>query len=289
MLHLLLMSVTPARWDRLPERLAQLVYRSGLTKRDFAARCGIDRTTVSELLSRSAGRAPRLETLLAVATTFEVSLDWLVGAVDEPNPAPELLEHTRFERPGQSPTDSQIYAWLTEEPGTPVRYIPATLPDLLKTDAVIRFEQQPTSGPTPAQSIETTAARLAWARNSDTQMECCSSIQALRGFARGEGIWQRLSTSSRREQLERMIELCDELYPAFRWNLFDGLAHYAAPVTIFGRRRAALYLGDLYLVLTGPDHVRQLSRHFDSLVKAAAVPPSSMVSQLQRLRRELDR
>ena len=63
-LHLLLMSVTPARWDRLPERLAQLVFRSGLTKRDFAARCGIDRTTVSELLSRSAGRAPRLETCL---------------------------------------------------------------------------------------------------------------------------------------------------------------------------------------------------------------------------------
>ncbi len=169
-----------------------------------------------------------------------------------------------------------------------MRYVPSTLPDLLKTETVIRYERQ-MSGPTPAQTMVTTAARLAWARNPETQMECCSSVQSLRSFARGEGIWQRLGVVARREQLDRMIELCDELYPSFRWHLFDALSHYAAPVTIFGRRRAALYLGDLYLVLASPDHVRQLSRHFDALVKAATVPPTSAVAQLQRLRRELER
>ena len=31
-----------------------------------------------------------------------------------------------------------------------------------------------------------------------------------------------------------MIQLVDELYPTFRWFLFDGSRRYAAPVTVFG-------------------------------------------------------
>ena len=103
---------------------------------------------------------------------------------------------------------------------------------------------------TPRRRSTTTAARLAWARHPDTEMECCSSVQASASFARGEGIWSRLGVATRRDQLDRMIELVDELYPTFRWFLFDGSRRYAAPVTVFGSQRAALYLGQLYLVLT---------------------------------------
>ena len=88
-------------------------------------------------------------------------------------------------------------------------------------------------------------------------------------FARGEGIWSRLGIVARASQLDRMIELVDELYPTFRWFLFDGSKRYAAPVTIFGTQRAALYLGQLYLVLTSVEHVRALSRHFDGVIRDA--------------------
>lgn len=152
---------------------------------------------------------------------------------------------------------------------------------------MIRFERSGSDGPDAAQTIDTTEAHLAWARHPDTELECCSSTQSLRIFARGEGPWSRLRADARAEQLDRMIALTEELYPTFRWFLFDGSARYAAPVTVFGSKRAALYLGGLYLVLTSVDQVRTLSRHFDGVVRDATVQPTSIPRYLTRLRRQV--
>ena len=64
-----------------------------------------------------------------------------------------------------------------------------------------------------------------------------------------------------------MIELTGELYPSLRWFLFDGLQRFAAPVTVFGPIRAALYLGQMYLVLSSAEHVRELTIHFDDHIR----------------------
>lgn len=269
------------------ERLSQAVQGSGLTKAAFARRAGIDRTTLSQLLSPSNHRLPRFDTVVALAEVHDLSTDWLVGLSKVGPLAAELMEHTSFAAPGPSEVDERLLSWLGEAAGYTVRYVPATLPDLLKTDAVIRFERSGEVGGTDEQSIETTAARLSWARHPDSEMECCSSTQSLTSFAQGEGVWSRLGVSARRTQLDRLIELADELYPAFRWYLFDGRQRYAPPVTVFGQQRAALYLGQLYLVLTSVDHVRTLSRHIDGLVRAASVQPPDVPRYLGRLRRNL--
>jgi len=270
----------------LHERLADAIRRSGLSKSEFAERAGIDRTTLSQLLSPATTRLPRVDTLHALAVAHDLSLDWLVGLTNAGPLEAELLTHTSFEEPGPSPTDEKLLGWLSEAADYKIRYVPSTLPDLLKTDAVIRFERD-TGGPTAAQSIEMTEAQLAWARHPDTEMECCSSVQSLASLSRGEGIWSRLGVEARRQQLDHLIRLVDELYPTFRWFLFDGWRRYAAPVTVFGPKRAALYLGELYLVLTSAEHVRTLSRHFDTLIRSAQVQPTSVVTHLQRLRRRL--
>ncbi len=271
----------------LRERLAEAVRRSGLGKGEFAEQAGIDRTTLSQLLSPINDRWPRVDTLRALAATHDLSLDWLVGLSNAGPVEAELLQHTSFESPGPSPSDELLLGWLIEAADYKIRYVPATLPDLLKTDAVIRFERARADGPDVTQTIDTTAARLAWARHPDTELECCSSVQALATFARGEGAWSRLGVAARREQLDQMIRLVDELYPTFRWYLFDGSRRYAAPVTVFGPLRAALYLGQLYLVLTSAEHVRTLSRHFDQLIRNAEVQPTSMRTHLTRLRNRL--
>ena len=268
----------------LHERLAEAIHRTGLSKAEFAERAGVDRTTLSQLLSPAAVRQPRVDTLRALAAAHELSIDWLVGLSNAGPVEAELLDPTSFEAPGPSPTDERLLGWLGEAADYKIRYVPSTLPDLLKTDAVIRFERFRAEGPNAAQTIDTTAARLTWARHPDTEMECCSSTQALASFARGEGMWSRLGVEARREQLDRMITLVDELYPTFRWFLFDGSRRYAAPVTVFGPKRAALYLGQLYLVLTSAEHVRTLSRHFDSLIRDADVQPTSIGNHLARLR-----
>ncbi len=275
--------------DGFRDRLDASVQRSGLSRTEYAMRAGIDRTTLTQLLTPGNRRLPRLDTLLGIAHAHGESIDWLAGLTRTGPLQAELMEHTSFQAPDPSPTDEKLFDWLIEAADYKIRYVPATLPDLLKTSAVIRYERSPREGPTVAQTIETTSARLAWVRNPDAEMECYSSVQSITMFARGEGIWQRLGVAARREQLERMIELSTELYPTFRWFLFDGLKRFASPVTIFGPRRAALYLGELYLVLTSADHVRTLSRHLDGLVKVASVQPPAVPQYLSRLRRELDR
>jgi hypothetical protein len=161
------------------------------------------------------------------------------------------------------------------------------VPDLLKTEAVIRHEVGRYDVTSPEQKIETAVARLAWTRRLGTDMECVNSVQAVEGFARGEGIWRTLDRRRRVHQLNHMIDLVQELYPALRWSLFDGRERYAAPVTIFGTRRAALYLGDQYFVFTAEEPVHALLRGFDDLVRLAVVQPTEVPRLLVRLRDEI--
>ena len=56
-----------------------------------------------------------------------------------------------------------------------------------------------------------------------------------------------------------MAATCAEVYPTLRLHLFDGRAAFAAPFTVFGRIRAALYLGEAYLVVTSTEQVAALT------------------------------
>ena len=68
-----------------------------------------------------------------------------------------------------------------------------------------------------------------------------------------------------------MAALLDDLYPTFRLFLYDGRLRYSVPYTIFGPYRAAIYVGDMYLVLNATEPIRTLTRHFDNLIRAADI------------------
>ena len=69
-------------------------------------------------------------------------------------------------------------------------------------------------------------------------------------FARGLGVWAAFpGKPTGAEQLAHMARLLDDLYPTFRLFLYDGRMRYSVPYTIFGPIRAAIYVGDMYLVL----------------------------------------
>jgi len=272
--------------DNFRSRLEEVVRRSKQSRGAFSESTSIDRSTLSQLLSPANRRLPRAETLVAVAETHQVSVDWLLGLTNTgPMQAEMMHEQTAFAPGTKAESDERLLQWFGEAVGYKVRYVPATIPDLLKTDDVIRFESADLGASRPAQSIETAAARLAWTRAPETEMECCSSIQGVRSFAKGEGVWAGLPAAQRHAQLDQMIAISRELYPAFRWFLYDGRQRYAAPVTVFGHLRAALYLGQLYLVLTSTEHVRTLSRHFDDLIRSAVVQPPDVPDLLVGLRR----
>jgi transcriptional regulator with XRE-family HTH domain len=270
------------------ERLTQSMTRGGLTQSALARRVGIDRSTLAQFLAESNKRLPRADTLSALAVGQEVSVDWLLGLTEEgPLSAALLPRPVELEAGGHAPADARLGRWFAEAVGYKVRYVPTTLPDLLKTDDVIRFEYRDQVAAVPRSQIAAASEILETQRRPESDLEVCSPRQAIESFARGEGVWRDLDVTARRRQLLHMADLVGELYPTFRWFLYDGLLRYAAPMTIFGPKRAALYIGNMYLVLSGTEHVRALSGHFDDLIRAAVVQPSDVVIWLKRLSAEL--
>ena len=60
------------------------------------------------------------------------------------------------------------------------------------------------------------------------------------------------------------------------------------PLTIFGPKRVAVYVGNMYLVFNSTEHIQVLTRHFDDLIRAAVVQPPDVIDFLKGLLRELD-
>jgi transcriptional regulator with XRE-family HTH domain len=270
------------------ERLSEVIERSGLSRMAFSARVGLDRSTLSQLLSPGNERLPRAETIAAIAGREQVSVDWLLGLSQEGQIGADIVAPAlEIESGAASPADLRLARWHAEAAGYKIRYVPATLPDLLKTEEVIRYEFQEYGARVPKARIEQAEERLAYSRLPETDMEACSSFQALEDFARGHGVWRGLPAEGRAAQLNAMTVLLDELYPTFRWFLFDGLQRYSVPLTIFGPKRVAVYVGNMYLVFNSTEHIQVLTRHFDDLIRAAAIQPPGVIDFLKSLLREL--
>lgn len=269
-------------------RFLEALENAGLSRTGLARRTGIDRSTLSQLLSPENDRLPRADTVAAIALVLRVSLDWLLGLSNEAKLGADVLQESlQFTPSAQSPVDENLARWHMEAAGYKIRYVPATLPDLVKTEDVMRFEYREYVAKSADQAIAASHGRLAYTRLPDTDMEICMPRQALEVFSRGEGPWRGLAGRLRREQLNQMASIADELYPSLRVNLFDALTHYSAPYTIFGPIRAAVYLGQMFFVFTTTPHIRVLARHFDGLVRAATVQATETPNFLRDLAEDI--
>ena len=271
------------------ERLSEVIERSGLNRTAFAEKVDLDRSTLSQLLSPSNDRLPRAETIAAIAEREQVSVDWLLGLSQEGQLRADVMAGVlQIEPGGASPADARLVRWHADAVGYKIRYVPTTLPDLLKTEEVIRYEFQEYGVQVPQSRIELAEKRLAYSRLPETNMEVCSSVQSVEEFARGHGIWKNLPIASRIAQLNTMLKLLDELYPTFRWFLYDGLQRYSVPLTIFGPQRVALYAGNMYVIFNSTEHIRVLTRNFDDLIRAAMVQPPDVIDFIRRLVKDLE-
>ena len=270
-------------------RLEEVIERSGLSRGAFATRIGLDRSTLSQVLSPQGRRLPRAETVAAIAELAQVSADWLLGLSQEGRLGTDLVNQgPEIETGAGRMTDARLQAWHREAIGYKIRYVPTSLPDLLMGEEVIEFEYGAVGGLAPAKRLEEAEERLAYTRRPETDLECCSPRQSIESFVRGEGVWRDMPRADRRRQVEVMIARLNELYPTFRWFLFDARRHYAAPFTIFGPQRAALYVGSMYFVFNSIEHIRVLTRYFDLLIRDATVQPHEVASWLRRLLTSLD-
>jgi len=271
------------------QRLSEALALSQESQGGLARRIGIDRSTLAQLLSPENERLPRADTVAALAEGLKVRADWLLGLIQDQGENADILERSiEIERLERFPFDDAIARWHDESAGYKVRYVPTNVPDMLKSDSVIRYEYSSYVAMTTDRALDLSHHRLTYAELPETDMEVCSSYQSVRDLAFAHGVWRELERTARIEQLHRMADLHEQLYPTFRWFLFDGLTHFSAPVTVFGPKLAAIYLGQMYFTFSTTEHIRTLSKHFDSLVRAAIVPPTQMPDYLRTLAREVE-
>jgi transcriptional regulator with XRE-family HTH domain len=273
--------------DVFRQRLLALIARSGLSRAQFAAKAGLDRSTLSQLLSDVNVRLPRADTIARIAARHTVSIDWLLGLSQQDQVAADIVSQLAIEPDAGSPADARLLRWHEEARGFKIRYVPATLPDQVKSEAVIAHETGRLEAAAARAWAGIARARIIHAKRNEHEIEVCSPLQGLEGFARGEGIWRGLSLADRLAQLEQAARLVDELYPAYRWFMFDNRERFSVPYTVFGPLRAAIYVGDMYFVFTSTEHIRELSHHFDNLIRNARLQPHEASRHIRKLMNEV--
>ncbi len=251
--------------DVFRARLQIVFGRSRLSQAAFAHGLGIDRSALSLLLSGRTVRLPRVETLLAIAEHHVVTIDWLLGLSEDEGVTGAMLSTGTIETTEEDGA-SLLMRWHAEAAGAKIRYVPARIPDLLRTTEVIAYEAA-AAHQSPLAQVEDAAFRLEYNRAAGTDMECCMPLQTLEQFAAGGGIWSGLSKAARQAQLAHMTALIEELYPSFRLFLFDGRERFSIPYTIFGSTRVAIFAGQMYVVLSSAETIRTMQRQFEGLIR----------------------
>lgn len=260
------------RAELFRERLGTALGERAMNRSDLARAARLDRSTVSQLLSEESPRLPNGQALAAIAGALGVSADWLLGLSTHKGVAAEILEQAvQFAVADRNPVDEHLLGWYRESVGFKIRHVPANLPDVLKTEDVLTYEYSGGTLRTAGQAITDTRDQQALLQRPEMDMEIALSRQALEGFAKGEGLWANLDAECRKEQLLEMGRILNKLYPSLRLHLFDASDRYSAPFTVFGQKRAAVYLGQRYLAFSATRHVQLFTGHFDDLVRCAVV------------------
>jgi transcriptional regulator with XRE-family HTH domain len=241
------------------KRLLESMQERGLNQSGLSRETGVDRSTLSQLLADENLRMPRADTVAALARALQVSTDWLLGLSQDSRFGAEILRQSFEVAPHQpSPADDNLKRWYEEAEGLKVRYVPAHLPDIVKTDRVLEFEFDLVVERPVDRAKEQARQHLNFSRGPDNDLEICMPTEDLVGFCRGEGIWRELDSAVRREQVDSMCDTLDELYPSVR-----------------------LYLWQMYFAFNTTEYVRILIRHFDNLVRNAGVQAHEVVAFLR--------
>ncbi len=272
------------------QRLARALDDRGMSKSQIARATGVDRSTITQLLAGGGDRLPNGQLVAACAGALAVSADWLLGLAERPEPLADLLAAaTTITEAPRALIDETIFAWHREAAGYKIRHVPATLPDMLKTRALMRWEYEPQLGRTADQAIGASEDRLSWMRDARSDYEIALPLHELEAMARAEGYYRGLDRALRLEQIDRLAGLYDQLYPSLRIYAYDARRVFSAPVTIFGPLLAVIYLGRNYIAFRDRQRIDAISAHFDWLVREADEGARDFPQILARLRAEVEK
>lgn len=254
------------------KRLLEVMEQGKVTRSGLARSAGVDRSTIGQLLNIDVPRLPNGQLVADLALALGVSSDWLLGLTNRPERPGDIIAAAMALSPAErSSADEQLLKWHKEATGYKVRHVPATLPDILKTDRVIEWEYSSFHDRPVGPVTDAIHSQLNWLRSGVSDYEISVPIHELQACAQGTAYYEGLDVEIRREQLEFIADTCREMFPRLRLFLFDAHKVFSAPVTVFGPNLAVVYVGQCYLAFRETERVRSLTEHFDWLVREAKV------------------
>jgi len=276
------------RADLFRLRLTTALNERGSSQSALARAVGVDRSTISQLLKGQGARLPNAQVVGECARALGVSADWLLGLTDRPETAADILATSMSltEAP-RALVDEQIFQWHKEAAGYKIRHVPAGLSDMLKTREMLEWEYTPHLGRSTQQAIGASEDRLEWMRGTQSDYEIAMPLSEIRSLVRGEGYYTGLPRDVREAQIDRLLEVTQQLYPRLRVYLYDARRLYSAPMTIFGPLLTVIYIGQNYMAFRDTERVQALTRHFVHLVRDAHVTARQLPDHLRALREEL--
>ena len=273
------------RAEQFRTRLNKSLRDSGVSQSALARQTGVDRSTISQLLNDGGARLPNARVVGACAAVLGVSTDWLLSLSDRPESAAELLAASlSLSAAPRALVDQRIFDWHREAAGYKIRHVPAALPDMLKTRALLEWEYAPHLGRTADQAIGASEDRLAWMRQSQSDYEIAMPIYELESFAHATGYYAGLPLDIRLEQLAHFERLTTQLYPRLRIYLFDAKRLFSAPLTIFGPLLCVFYGGSHYMAFRDRERIETFTLHFDQLIREADITARQISGRLRALR-----
>ena len=258
------------------DRLRQVVESHSEGRGNFMRATGIDRSALSQFLNPETDRMPRAETLRRIAAVSGVSVDWLLCLENAPEGRQEVTESVQIEKEVQADGTTPLDQWRDEAMGYKLRTVPSTLPDIVSLSPTDTADMSDARGG----GVENVLERISL---NTIDVEVAMPIQTLQDLSARTGLWRGASRDACRNQLLHMARICDDNYPALRLHAYDGTQTFSAPFTVFGQQRVALYIGDAYLVVSGPEQVRGFARQFDRLVRRAVIGSETIHRTLKEL------
>jgi len=253
-------------------RLGEAMRERDLSQSDLSRIAGVDRSTLSQLLASDSIRMPRADTVAALGATLQVSTDWLLGLTSDSRFGAEILRQSlEVASHERSPADANLARWYEEAAGMKIRYVPGNIPDIFKTEQLLDYEYGEMAERPVDRAIEDSRQQLQFGRGAENDLEICMSIHGIQDLFGGHSLWRGLTRRTREDQKQKMVAVLKELYPGVRLYLFDGLKRYASPYTVFGNRRAVLFLGQMFFAFNNREYVSILMKHFDDLIRNAEI------------------
>ena len=265
-------------------RIAEAMRDRGITQSGLARAVGVDRSTISQLIKGTGARLPNAQVVGECAAALGVSADWLLGLTDRPETAADIVANTlSLTEAPRALVDEQIFRWHQEAAGYKIRHVPAGMPDMLKTRAMLEWEYAPHLGRSIDQAIGASEDRLSWMRRTQSDYEIALPLFEIDAFLKGEGYYTGLPRDVREEQMQFLLDVTEQLYPRLRMYLFDARRLFSAPVTIYGPLLAAVYIGQNYMVFRDTERVQTLTAHFDHLVREAHVTARALPDHIRAI------